>query len=123
MPGLYGEKNVKWVTGIEVIDHDGKGFYEAAGMGTELRHPDPLRHLLPAMEAWPGRRRLCRASDVNQTMTIRGRAFAGDRGVKTVEFSDDEGKTWSPNPNRLPRHELTWTFWSAHGSQTKRATT
>jgi DMSO/TMAO reductase YedYZ molybdopterin-dependent catalytic subunit len=41
VPGLYGEKNVKWVTRIEVVDYDAKGFYE------------PFRHLRPALGAPP----------------------------------------------------------------------
>ena len=33
VPGMFGEKNVKWVTRIEVLDHDGKWFYERQGWG------------------------------------------------------------------------------------------
>ncbi|MEO6578398.1 MAG: molybdopterin-dependent oxidoreductase, partial [Candidatus Limnocylindria bacterium] len=29
VPGMYGEKNVKWVTRIEVVTEDAKGFYES----------------------------------------------------------------------------------------------
>ena len=27
VPGMFGEKNVKWVTRVELVDHDVKGFY------------------------------------------------------------------------------------------------
>src|SRR5262245_27007873 len=39
VPGFYGEKNVKWVTRIEVIDYDGKGFYETQGWGPNFVVP------------------------------------------------------------------------------------
>ena len=32
-PGLFGENSVKWVTRIELVDHDLKGFYEQQGWG------------------------------------------------------------------------------------------
>ena len=39
VPGLYGEKNVKWVTRIEVVDYDAKGFYEQQGWGPNFVIP------------------------------------------------------------------------------------
>src|SRR5918993_270034 len=39
VPGLYGEKNVKWVTRIEVVDYDAKGFYEQQGWGPSFVIP------------------------------------------------------------------------------------
>ncbi len=32
-PGMVGEKNVKWVTRIELLDHQTKQFYEKRGTG------------------------------------------------------------------------------------------
>lgn len=43
VPGLYGEKNVKWVTRIEVVDHDAKGFYESQGWGPDFTVPNRSR--------------------------------------------------------------------------------
>jgi len=40
VPGLFGEKNVKWVTRIELVDHDAKGLLRATGLGAELRCAD-----------------------------------------------------------------------------------
>ena len=50
VPGMYGEKNVKWVTGIEVVDHDAKGFYEQQGWGPDFVIPIRSRILRAGSE-------------------------------------------------------------------------
>jgi DMSO/TMAO reductase YedYZ molybdopterin-dependent catalytic subunit len=112
VPGLYGEKNVKWVTRIEVIDHDAKGFYETQGWGPNFVIPTRSDIFAPR---WVRRRgdRFTEPFPVGQTAAIRGRAFAGDRGIRHVEFSADDGQTWREARIDYPGTNLTWTFWSA----------
>ena len=112
VPGLYGEKNVKWVTRIEVVDYDAKGFYEQQGWGPNFT--------IPTRSDIFGPRWVRRGGDnfvdpfpAGQMTTIRGRAFAGDRGVQNVEFSADDGQTWRAVRIDYPGTDLTWTFWSA----------
>jgi DMSO/TMAO reductase YedYZ molybdopterin-dependent catalytic subunit len=113
VPGLYGEKNVKWVTGIEVIDHDGKGFYETQGWG-----PDFTIHVRSDIYS-PRRTQISGPNfkfndsfPVNKPVQLQGRAFAGNKGVKSVEFSSDDGKTWLPAKIDYPGTSLTQVFWS-----------
>ncbi|MBA2595721.1 MAG: molybdopterin-dependent oxidoreductase [Chloroflexia bacterium] len=112
VPGLYGEKNVKWVTRIEVVDYDAKGFYEQQGWGPNF--------VIPTRSDIFGPRWVRRRGDTfvepfvaGEMATIRGRAFAGDRGVQNVEFSTDDGETWRDVRIDYPGTNLTWTFWSA----------
>src|SRR5918993_295145 len=112
VPGLYGEKNVKWVTRIEVVDHDAKGFYEQQGWGPNF--------VIPTRSDIFGPRWVRRQGDafvepfaVGEQATIRGRAFAGDCGIQKVEFSADDGQTWRGVRIDYPGTNLTWTFWSA----------
>lgn len=113
VPGLFGEKNVKWVTRIEVIDYDAKGFYEQQGWGPNFEVPTRSDIFAP-------RWRRTRQDDFvepfarNQVATIRGRAFAGARGVQSVEFSADDGESWRPATIEYPGTDLTWTFWSVN---------
>ncbi|MFN8589836.1 MAG: molybdopterin-dependent oxidoreductase [Thermomicrobiales bacterium] len=111
VPGLFGEKNVKWVTRIEVVDYDAKGFYEQQGWGPNFEIPTRSDIFSPR---WVRRRRddFVEPFSVGQTATIRGRAFAGDRGIQRVEFSDDDGETWTEARIDYPGTDLTWTFWS-----------
>ena len=81
IPNLYGEKNVKWVTRIEVIDHDARGFYEQQGWGPSF--------VIPTRSDIFGPRWVRKKGDafvepfaVGKQATIRGRAFAGNRGIQ-----------------------------------------
>jgi DMSO/TMAO reductase YedYZ molybdopterin-dependent catalytic subunit len=112
VPGLYGEKNVKWVTRIEVVDYDAKGFYEQQGWGPNF--------VIPTRSDIFGPRWVRRRGDsfvepfaAGRTATIRGRAFAGDRGIQQIEFSADDGENWRQTRIDYPGTNLTWTFWSA----------
>jgi DMSO/TMAO reductase YedYZ molybdopterin-dependent catalytic subunit len=112
VPGLYGEKNMKWVTRIEVIDYDGKGFYEMQGWGPNFVIPTRSDIFGPR---WVRRRNdaFVEPFTVGRRATIHGRAFAGDRGIQRVEFSADDGETWQDARFDYPGTSLTWTFWSA----------
>jgi DMSO/TMAO reductase YedYZ molybdopterin-dependent catalytic subunit len=112
VPGLFGEKNVKWVTRIEVVDYDAKGFYEQQGWGPNF--------VIPTRSDIFGPRWVRRRGDsfvepfaAGKMAIIRGRAFAGDRGIQKIEFSDDDGETWRGVRIDYPGTTLTWTFWSA----------
>ncbi|MDQ3045718.1 MAG: molybdopterin-dependent oxidoreductase, partial [Chloroflexota bacterium] len=111
VPGLYGEKNVKWVTGIEVVDHDAKGFYEQQGWGPNFVVPTRSDIFAPR---WARTRedRFAENFQIGQDVLIRGRAFAGNRGVQLVEASADDGQTWNETQVDYAGTDLTWTFWS-----------
>jgi DMSO/TMAO reductase YedYZ molybdopterin-dependent catalytic subunit len=111
-PGLFGEKNVKWVTGIEVIDHDGKGFYERQGWGPSFITPTRSDIFAPRWTRSGKGDNFNEPLPVNRVTTIKGRAFAGSRGISKVEFSADAGETWQPARIDYPGTRLTWTFWS-----------
>ncbi|HEU0113990.1 MAG TPA: molybdopterin-dependent oxidoreductase [Thermomicrobiales bacterium] len=112
VPGLYGEKNVKWVTAIDVIDHDGKGFYEQQGWGPNFVVPTRSDFFSPKIDAPRSGFQFREPFRVGQTAQIRGRAFAGDRGVRAVEVSTDDGETWRPARIDYPGTHLTWAFWT-----------
>ncbi|MFT4039559.1 MAG: molybdopterin-dependent oxidoreductase, partial [Thermomicrobiales bacterium] len=111
VPGLFGEKNVKWVTSIEVIDHDAKGFYEQQGWGPNFEIPTRSDIFSPR---WVRRKgdNFVEPFAVGQPATIRGRAFAGNRGIQRVEYSLNDGQTWHETRVDYPGTPLTWTFWS-----------
>ena len=112
VPGLYGEKNVKWVTGIEVVDHDAKGFYEQQGWGPSFEVPTRSDIFAPRWSRSGVGDAFAEPFRVGREATIRGRAFAGARGVSRVEFSADDGATWADARIDYPGTDLTWVFWS-----------
>ena len=119
VPGLFGEKNVKWVTRIEVVDHDAKGFYEQQGWGPNFEIPTRSDVFAPRWARRGGTDAFTEPFRASRTATVRGRAFAGNRGVAGVEFSADDGETWRPARIDYPGTELTWVFWSVEWRPTE----
>lgn len=103
VPGLFGEKNVKWLTGIEIVPHNVEGFYEKQGWGPDFRVPTQSRIDVPNF-AEPLPR--------NQDVHIRGVAFGADRGISRVELSFDGAHTWQPAKITYTGGRLAWALWS-----------
>ncbi len=103
IPGLYGMKSVKWLTGIEVINEDRHGYWEDRGWSNTAVAKPMSRIDFP------------RRSDslTEGTIPVRGIAFGGDIGVSAVEVSTDDGESWQeariteePNPDGVA-----WSLW------------
>ena len=103
VPDIYGMKNVKWITRMDVVATDFKGFWQEQGWSdiatikTMSRIDFPRNYdLLPTGPAKVG-----------------GVAFAGGRGTGKVEVSADSGKTWQDAQIRRPLGPYTWVLWTA----------
>lgn len=98
-PGRYGIKNPKWILKIEAIDEDYLGFWQQRGW-TEN-----------------GIIRTTSVIDTTQDspanlLKVGGIAFAGSRGINSVECRIDEGE-WVPAELNRPLSHLTWVLWRA----------
>lgn len=100
VPGYYGEKSAKWIIGIEVIDTSFKDFYEGEGWSGK-----PLRTLSRIDLPRPG-------AVIRGPITLEGVAFAGTRGVRTVEVSTDRGKSWNKATLKPRLSPEAWVFWT-----------
>ena len=102
-PGLFGEKSVKWVTRVELVDQDVKGFYEQQGWGPNFVIPIRTTFFVGdfATPFTPG-----------ASISIRGNAFGGNRGISSVDVSADGGQTWHPARIDYPGTNITWAFWT-----------
>jgi DMSO/TMAO reductase YedYZ molybdopterin-dependent catalytic subunit len=114
VPGYFGEKNVKWLTRLEVTDENAKGFYEAQGWGPDFIVPTRSRIDVP--DDWM----FVSLSKVTAPIEVKGIAFGGERGVSRVELSFDDGQTWSDAEIYYSGGNLAWSLWKA---QWKPATT
>ncbi|MBA3607667.1 MAG: molybdopterin-dependent oxidoreductase [Chthoniobacterales bacterium] len=106
VPGYFGEKNVKWVTRIEVAMEDAKGFYEQQGWGPNFIVPIRSRIDVPEDKVQMP------LGEAANGVPLKGIAFAGDRGVARVEVSLDDGQNWQEAKIDYPGTELTWVLWS-----------
>src|SRR5438046_10707156 len=88
VPGYFGEKNVKWLTRIEVTDANAKGFYEAQGWGPDFIVP--TRSRIDVRDDWT-----CVSLDKpTAPHEVIRMVYGSDRGSARVEVDFDCGLTW-----------------------------
>jgi DMSO/TMAO reductase YedYZ molybdopterin-dependent catalytic subunit len=107
VPGYFGEKHVKWLTRIDLLGPDAKGFYETQGWGPDFIVPTRSRIDVPYYDSHFSLGQLA-----GTPIQIKGVAFGGDRGISRVEISDDDGETWTDAKIDYPGTKLTWVLWS-----------
>lgn len=110
-PGMYGEKSVKWVTRIDVATEDVQGFYEQQGWGPNFIPYTRSDIFRPRTVLRSGTFSFRQQFPPSQPIEIRGRAFAADRGIRSVEISTDNGESWQPAEIYYPGTRLTWALW------------
>jgi hypothetical protein len=101
VPGLFGMKNPKWITRIDVVDYDFQGYWEKSGWSDEavvktMSKATTLPRTVPLGE-----------------VPVGGVAYAGDRGIKEVAYSVDGGKSWLNAEVKAPLGPFTWVLWAA----------
>ncbi len=102
VPGLFGMKNPKWITRIELVDYDFQGYWERSGWSDEA--------VVKTMSKFTT---LGRSYQTGEEIGLGGVAYAGDRSVKEVEVSTDGGKTWQKAEVKSPLGPFTWVLWAA----------
>lgn len=103
VPDIYGMKNVKWLTRMEVVATDYLGFWQQQGWNDQAQIKTMSRIDFP------------RNHDLLPTGATRmgGVAFAGARGVAKIELSTDGGQTWQQGNIRQPLGPYAWVLWTA----------
>ncbi|MFP8953258.1 molybdopterin-dependent oxidoreductase [Natrialbaceae archaeon A-arb3/5] len=81
VPGNWGEVNVKWLTGIELVEENRDGYWEE-------RDWDGTGQVETVAKFWSTER------DEDNVVTVSGHAYAGLDGIDAVEVSTDGGDTW-----------------------------
>ena len=98
VPGIFGMKNVKWITRIEAVSYDFKGYWQRRGWDDRAEYKTMSRIDVPEAED-------------QESTTLAGVAFAGDRGVQRVEISTDGGKNWQAAEVKPPLSDYSWVLW------------
>jgi DMSO/TMAO reductase YedYZ molybdopterin-dependent catalytic subunit len=101
IPGIYGMKNCKWITEVEFVDHDYKGYWQTRGWSDPAPYQTMSRIDFPNEDNIP-----------EKPVYIGGVAFAGDRHIQKVEVSTDGGNTWADARLRTPLSEFAWVQWT-----------
>ncbi len=101
VPGLFGMKNPKWITRLEVVDYDFQGYWQASGWSDEA--------VVKTTSKFATTTRTYPQGEIG----LGGVAYAGDRGIKDVEYSTDGGKTWQKAEVKPGLGLFTWVLWAA----------
>lgn len=111
IPGKYGMKQPKWLTEISLVDHEFTGYWEARGwsnrawrkVNSGFFQPKPASSLL-----------FSHATRVKRPADIYGWALAGPSGIRRVDVSFDDGKTWKQAELVENSSPYIWTVWKYH---------
>jgi len=109
VPGYFGEKNVKWLTRIELTTSNTKGFYETQGWGPDFVVPTRSRIDVPYDQT------VFSLGKLPDPIEVKGIAFGGDRGISRVELSFDDGQQWTEAEITYSGGDLAWSLWTARG--------
>lgn len=102
VPGLYGIKNVKWITEIEVYGGDYKGYWQRKGWTD-----DGTIKVFSRIDS-PGHYQALRGPE----RLFRGIAFGGPNTIVKVEISFDAGRTWHDTELETPMSPYSWVIWN-----------
>lgn len=101
IPGLYGMKNGKWLTSLELTSGPYQGYWEQRGWTQDAFVKMTSRIDTP------------HDGDllVARRTPIAGVAYSGARGIARVDLSLDGGQTWQTAQLKRPLGALAWTLW------------
>ena len=102
VPGLYGIKNVKWITEIEVYNGDHLGYWQQKGWTDDGRI-----HIFSRIDS-PGHYQSLHGPQ----QRLRGIAYGGPESISEVQLSFDQEKTWVSADIEPPLSPYTWVIWN-----------
>jgi DMSO/TMAO reductase YedYZ molybdopterin-dependent catalytic subunit len=103
IPDLYGMKQPKWITGIELFPTDEQGYWVRRGWDEVARVRATSVIDTVAVDSVV-------TGNGGRLVPIGGIAFAGARGISKVEVRVDGG-AWQEAQLREPISNLTWVIW------------
>ena len=103
IPDVYGMKQPKWITGIEVAPHFKDGYWVERGWDIFARV-----NTTSVIDTVDVRSTIER--DGQTLIPIGGIAYSGARGISKVEIKVDDGG-WQEAQLRAPLSETTWVVW------------
>lgn len=110
IPGKYGMKQPKWLTEIRFVDSPFTGYWEAQGWSNSAWRKVNSGFFSPRL---PGSLFdiFARAVPAKSPVDIVGWALAGPSGIRRVQVSTDDGKTWHDARLIANRSPYVWTVW------------
>ncbi len=102
VPGYYGMKHVQWLTHIELTETNYQGYYQKKGWSD-----DPIVKTM----SWITDPQTGDELTTEKSYILKGFAFSGSRGIRSVELSTDGGESWAPALLQPALSPHTWVHW------------
>lgn len=106
LPGVYGQKQPKWVTSLRLTENYQRGVWEKKGWSDTATIRINSRIEYPS-----GRVNVVETQHV-ASLLVSGVAFADLSGVARVEVSADDGAAWSEATLYPGPTPMVWTAWA-----------
>lgn len=103
IPGRFGMKNPKWIARIEATEQQVQGYWERAGWSDAAIVQTMSKFTTPRSGA---------TLRVGEEVALGGVAYTGDRGIREVQVSTDNGTTWQAAEVKPPLGKHTWVLWA-----------
>ena len=103
VPDRYGMKQPKWITDIEVMDHDEDGYWV-------VRSWDKVAQMRATSVVDVVAADMTYQQNGQVMVPVGGIAHAGARGISKVEVRVDDGD-WTEAELRSPLSQTTWVIW------------
>jgi DMSO/TMAO reductase YedYZ molybdopterin-dependent catalytic subunit len=100
IPNRYGMKQPKWIVRMEAVEAWLPGYWVERGWSREARP-----HIVSVIDT------VAREADSSGVIPVGGIAWAGDRGISSVEVSVDDGPWQEAALRTPPLSGLTWVQW------------
>lgn len=102
LPGVYGQKQPKWINSIRVAEEDQLGVWEKQGWSNKATIQTNTGMETPHSQ---------QEIPAGRPFYITGWAMSDSSGVDLVEISVDDGKTWQPAEMLPGPNAGVWTLW------------
>jgi DMSO/TMAO reductase YedYZ molybdopterin-dependent catalytic subunit len=101
-PGVYGQKQPKWINSIRVDRSNKDGTWENKGWSNEATIQINSKIETPRLQQY---------IPADTPFYLTGWAMADPSGVRSVEISVDDGQTWQEATLLPGPHTSVWTLW------------
>jgi DMSO/TMAO reductase YedYZ molybdopterin-dependent catalytic subunit len=102
LPGVYGQKQPKWVIGMHVAKSDKLGSWEKQGWSNEATIQINASFETPRLQQY---------ITANTPFYLTGWAMSDSSGIAYVEVSIDDGETWHEASLLRGDDTNVWTLW------------
>lgn len=104
IPERYGMKQPKWITNIEVVEEDERGYWVRRGWSADaIMQTTSIVDTVATNDIYQD-------EDGNWRVPVGGFAMSSIRGISKVELSINDGD-WIEADLRDPISDKTWVFW------------